>query len=268
MLAPDGSGKYEEASSISEIEEAKTLLRLIPMWVTSLGYAIVLSQTSTLFTEQGITMDRSISSSIDIPAASLQCLIGFSVILLVPIYDFVFVPIARSITGSHSGITKLQRIGMGMVFCISSMVIAALVERKRLETARVYGLVDSPKEKVPMSFWWLVPQYILCGVTNIFTLVGLQELFYDEVPCKLKSVALSLFLSIFGIGEFMSSFLVSIIDNLTRRADGYGWFSSNTNRAHLDYFYWLLAGLNALELLAFLYFSKSYNYNEDQGIII
>ncbi|CAI9786961.1 unnamed protein product [Fraxinus pennsylvanica] len=268
LLAPDGSGEYEEeASNVSEIEEAKTLLRLIPIWVTSLGYAVVSSQTSTLFTEQGITMDRSISSSIDIPAASLQCLTGFSVILLVPIYDCIFVPIARSITGSHLGITKLQRIGTGMFLCILSMVIAALVESKRLETARTYGLVDLLKEKVPMSFWWLVPQYILCGMTNIFAMVGLQELFYDEVPCKLKSVGLSLFLSILGIGEFLSSFLISIIDNLTRRADGDGWFSSNPNRAHLDYFYWLLAGLNALELLVFLYFSKSYNYNGNQGLI-
>ncbi|KAL2517116.1 Protein NRT1/PTR FAMILY 5.10 [Abeliophyllum distichum] len=268
LLAPDGSREYEEASNVSEIEEAKTLLRLIPMWATSLGYAIVLAQISTLFTEQGVTMDRSISSSIDIPAASLQCLIGFSVVLLVPIYDCVFVPIARSITGSHLGITKLQRIGTGMVLCILSMVIAALVERKRLETARVYGVADSPKAKVPMSFWWLVPQYILCGMTNIFAMIGLQELFYDEVPCKLKSIGLSFFFSIFGIGEFLSSFLISIIDKLTSRAGGDGWFSSNANRAHLDYFYWLLAGLNALGLLGFLYFSKSYNYIGDQGIVI
>ncbi|KAL2520202.1 Protein NRT1/PTR FAMILY 5.13 [Forsythia ovata] len=145
LLAPDGSREYKEASNASEIEEAKTLLRLLPMWATSLGYAIVLAQISTLFTEQGVTMDRSISSSIDIPAASLQCLISFSVVLLVPIYDCIFVPIARSITGSHLGITKRQRIGTGMVLCILSMVTAALGER--LETAQVYGVADSPKAK-------------------------------------------------------------------------------------------------------------------------
>ncbi|KAI3460689.1 hypothetical protein Pfo_017352 [Paulownia fortunei] len=265
LLAPDGSMEYEEVDSMREVEEAKALLNLIPLWATSLAFAIVLAQPSTLFTKQGITMDRSIGSSFDVPAASLQYIIGLTIILFIPIYDGVFIRLARIITGTPSGITQLQRIGTGMFLCTLSMVTAALVERKRLKTASLYGLADFPKAKVPMSFWWLIPQYILYGIADVFTLIGLQELFYDQVPCGLKAVGLSIFLSILGIGNFLSSFLICIIQRITGEG---GWFSDNTNRAHLDYFYWLLAGLNAVGFLAFLYCAKYFNCNSNRGNIV
>ncbi|KAG8389657.1 hypothetical protein BUALT_Bualt01G0001700 [Buddleja alternifolia] len=248
LLAPDGSATGdEEVCTTREIEEAKALLNLVPIWVTSLAFAICLAQPPTLFTEQGITMDRSIGSSFDVPAASLQYIIGVTIILFIPIYDRIFVPLARTLTGTHSGITKLQRIGIGMFLCTLSMITAALVERKRLNTASASGLLDVPKAKVPMSFWWLIPQYIVYGVADVFTLIGLQELFYDEMPCGLKSVGLSIYISICGVGNFLSSFLICIIQRITTSEDGEGgWFSDNMNRVHLDYFYWLLAGLNAL----------------------
>jgi hypothetical protein len=34
------------------------------------------------------------------------------------------------------------------------------------------------------------------------------------------------------------------------------------NRAHLDYFYWLLAGLCVMELVAFFFFSRAYVYKK------
>ncbi|KAK9270169.1 hypothetical protein L1049_025745 [Liquidambar formosana] len=260
LLGRAGSKKDGNVCSIREVEEAKAVLRLVPIWATCLVYAIVFAQSSTFFTKQGVTMDRSIVG-FEIPAASLQSFIGFSVVLFIPIYDRIFVPLARAITRKPSGITMLQRIGTGMFLSIISMIVAAIVERKRLETAREYGLVDMPEATIPMSVWWLVPQYALFGVADVFTMVGLQEFFYDQVPNELRSVGLSLYLSIFGVGSLLSSALVSIIEKATS-GDGHdSWFADNLNRAHLDYFYWLLAGLSAVELVAFLYFTKSYIYN-------
>uniref|UniRef100_A0A5B7BU08 Peptide/nitrate transporter n=1 Tax=Davidia involucrata TaxID=16924 RepID=A0A5B7BU08_DAVIN len=261
LLAPDGSKEDEGACSISEVEEAKAVLRLVPIWATCLGYAIIFAQSSTLFTEQGVTMDRSTGSSFTIPAASLQSFIGFSIVFFIPIYDRIFVPVARALTRQPSGITMLQRIGTGMFVSIITMVVAALVERKRLQTAEEYGLVDQPKETVPMSIWWLVPQYLLFGIADVFTIVGLQEFFYDQVPNELRSVGLSLYLSVIGVGSFLSSFLISVIQKVTSGDGQDGWFSNNLNKAHLDYFYLLLAGLSVVELVAYLYFAKSYIYN-------
>lgn len=155
----------------------------------------------------------------------------------------------------------LQRIGTGMVLSLLAVVVAALVEIKRLNTAKEYGLVDKPKVPIPMSLWWMVPQYALFGMADVFTIVGLQEFFYDQVPDALRSLGLSFYLSVLGVGSFISSFLISVIDKISSK-NGKSWFSNNLNQAHLDYFYWFLAGLTGIEIVLFLYFSKIYVYRK------
>ncbi|XP_038877113.1 protein NRT1/ PTR FAMILY 5.10 [Benincasa hispida] len=262
LIVPDSSKEDSHVCSISEVEEAKAVLRLVPIWLTCLAYAVVFSQSSTFFTKQGVTMDRSLILGFKVPAASLQSFISVAIVTSLPIYDRILIPIARNFTGKPSGITMLQRIGFGMLLSVISMVIAALVEIKRLKTAQEYGLVDLPKATVPLSIWWLVPQYVLFGVADAFTMVGLQEFFYDQVPSGLRSIGLSLYLSIFGIGNFLSSFLISVIEKLTSGDGKQSWLDSNLNKAHLDYFYWLLVGLSAIGLAAFLCSARTYIYNK------
>ncbi|KAJ4967005.1 hypothetical protein NE237_018854 [Protea cynaroides] len=263
----ENSKKGQLVCSVNEVEETKTLLRLVPIWFTCLVFAIVSSQSSTFFTKQGVTMDRSIGSGFKIPPASLQTFLSLSIVLFIPIYDRVLVPIIRHFTKKPSGITMLQRIGTGLVINLIAMVVAAEVERKRLQTAIDFRIVDIPDAMVPMSVWWLVPQYILVGIAEAFTMVGLQEFFYDQMPNALRSLGVALYLSIFGVGSFLSSFLISAIDKATG-GDGHdSWFPNNLNRAHLDYFYWFLAGLGALGFLFYLYFSKSYVYNRRSNVI-
>ncbi|KAL6616459.1 hypothetical protein ACP70R_038729 [Stipagrostis hirtigluma subsp. patula] len=244
------------------VEEAKGILRLFPIWVTSLIYAIVFAQVSTLFTKQASTLDRSLGKVLDVPAAALQSFGGVTIIALIPVYDRAIVPLARRLTRLPSGITMLQRIGAGIAVAVMTMAAAAMVEGKRLAVAREHGVADDPGATVPMSLWWIVPQYVLIGVADVLTIVGLQEFFYDQVPDSLRSLGLALYLSILGIGSFLSGLLVSVIDGMTRRGGGEGWFSDNLNRAHLDYFYWLLAALSAAELIAFLHYAGKYVYKK------
>ncbi|XP_027354843.1 protein NRT1/ PTR FAMILY 5.10-like isoform X2 [Abrus precatorius] len=262
LLAPEDSKEEESCGcSLSEVEEAKAVLRLVPIWATNLVYAIVFAQVPTFFTKQGSTMERTVFPGFDIPAASLQTLNTLAIVLFSPIYDRLFVPLARSITGKPSGITMLQRIGTGIFISIFTVVFAALAEMKRLKTAQESGVADEPNATVPMSIWWLIPQYFLFGVSEVFTMVGLQEFFYDQVPNELRSMGLALYLCIFGVGSFLSGLLISVIEELTGKDGHDSWFANNLNKAHLDYFYWLLAGLSVIGLALFVCFAKSYVYN-------
>ncbi|KAI3919799.1 hypothetical protein MKW92_046394 [Papaver armeniacum] len=251
--------------TVSQVEEAKTVVRLVPIWITCLIYAIINAQSSTFGVKQGKTMDRKIGAGFQIPSASIQIFESVSIVIFVAIYDRVFVPLARTITGKHNGITMLQRIGCGIFLHTTTMLVAGTVEKRRLQIALEFGLIDMPQVTVPMSIWWLAPQYILFGIADVFTIVGLQEFFCDQVPDELRIVGLCLFSSIIGTGHLLSGFLISIIHNLTSRSGHYNWFCDNLNRAHVDYFYWLLAGLSTFELVVFIYVSKSYIYKTVKG---
>lgn len=243
--------------------EGGLIAKLLPIWLTSLVFAAIYSQTSTLFTKQASTLDRHLGTEtgLVVPPAALQCLIDVTFIVMIPLYDRVIVPLARRLTGHASGITMLQRIGASMATSCVAMAVAALVEVRRLRVARDAGLVDRPDVALPMSLWWMIPQYVLMGLAAVLGMVGLEEFFYDQMPDALRSVGLALCLSIFGVGSYASSMLVSVIDWATR-VKGESWFSDNLNRAHLDYFYWLLAGLAALEVAVFLHFANRYVYTK------
>ncbi|XP_039132873.1 protein NRT1/ PTR FAMILY 5.10-like [Dioscorea cayenensis subsp. rotundata] len=244
-----------------EAKEAKGVIRLFSIWTACLIYAIVFAQSMTFFTKQASTLDRRIGSSFVIPSASLQSIGTVSIVAFIPIYDHILVPAIQKLTGLQSGITMLQRIGIGMAISATEMVVAALVEMKRIKTAREYGLIDSPDIPIPMNLLWLMPQYVLYGLSDVFTMVGLQEFFYDQMPDSLRSLGLALYLSIFGVGSFLSGFIVSLIDKVSA-AQGESWFPNNLNHAHLDYFFWLLAVLNALGLLIYIYFAQAYAYRK------
>ncbi|CAO2195410.1 unnamed protein product [Urochloa humidicola] len=233
--------------------------KLLPIWLGAMVYASVTSQVYTLFTKQGSTLDRRLVTGLVVPPAALQCLISLTFIVTLPAYDRGFVPLARRVTGHHAGVTTLQRIAAGMSMSGVAMAVAALVEGWRLRVAADAGLVDRPDAAVPMSLWWVVPQYVLMGLAMVLADVGLEEFFYDQVPDAARSVGLALCLSAMGAGSYASGMLVSAVDWVTR-ASGESWISDNLNRAHLDYFYGLLAGLVALDVAVFLYFSKRFVY--------
>ncbi|KAL6883739.1 hypothetical protein ACP4OV_011153 [Aristida adscensionis] len=238
---------------------------LLQIWATSLVFGAVFAQVSTLFTKQSSTLERRVAvpgvgTTLVVPPAALHCFVSATYIAMLPLYDRALVPLARRLTGRRAGLTTLQRAGAGMAASGVAMAVAALVEARRLRVARDAGLVDRPDVAVPMSLWWAAPQYVLMGVAGVLAEVGLGEFFYDQVPDALRSVGVALSISAMGAGSYASGMLVSAVDWATRRSTGQSWFSDNLNRAHLDYFYWLLAGLAALDVAVFLHFAGRYVY--------
>lgn len=245
--------------TVTQVEEVKLVIRIMPIWLAMLTYGIVIAQTSTLFTKQGSTMDRNMGSHFEIPAASLQSFTTIIILTLIPLYDKVFVPIVSRLTGHQRGITMLQRIGVGLFLSILCMIAAAITERKRVDVARDHGLLDLPKTTIPLSIFWLLPQYILSGVSDVFAIVGQQEFFYDQVPDTTRSFGMALYLCAMGVGSFISSLLITIIESITGEGSR-SWFTSNINRGHLDYFYWLLAVLSSMNLILYIMISHFYDY--------
>nr|POE86753.1 protein nrt1/ ptr family 5.4 [Quercus suber] len=134
-------------------------------------------------------------------------------------------------------------------------------EAKRINIAKEYNLLDHPKAIVPMKVWWLLPQYIIAGLADIFTFVGLQELFYAQMPEAMRSLGAALYLSVTGVGNFISSAIISMVQAISSR-NGEEWLGDNINRAHLDYFYWVLAGLSSLNFCVYVWIAKCFVYKK------
>lgn len=245
------------------LQNSKAVLRLLPIWTMLLMFAVIFQQPATFFTKQGKTMKRSIGSNFKIPPATLQSAITVSIILLMPFYDAMFIPLTRLITRNDKGISVMQRMGIGMVLSIIAMVIAAVVETKRLEISQKMEVLEPQSETVPLSIFWLLPQYILLGISDIFTVVGMQEFFYGEVPVRMRTMGIALYTSVFGVGSFLSALLISLIEIFTRMRGRQSWFCDDMRESRLDKYYWLLALLSAVSALIYVILCKCYKSRSD-----
>ncbi|CAN4118220.1 unnamed protein product [Withania somnifera] len=242
-------------ATVTKVEELKLIINMIPIWLTTLPFGICVAQAATFFIKQGVTMNRKIIHNFEIPPASIYSLTAVGMIVSVTIYDKILVPFLRRATGNERGISILQRIGIGMIFSISTMVVASLVERKRLNIVH-----ENPAEgSASMSVFWLSPQFLILGIGDGFALVGLQEYFYDQVPDSMRSLGIALYLSVIGAANFTSSLLITIVDHITEKS-GKSWFGKDLNSSRLDYFYWLLAIITAVNLCVYVFVASRYSY--------
>lgn len=248
-------------ATITKVEELKLILNMIPIWVATLPFGICVAQGTTFFIKQGVTLDRKIGNGFLLPPASVYGLAAIAMIICVTIYEKILVPTLRKTTGNERGINILQRIGIGMLFSVVAMVVAALVEKKRL------GVVGSEKSSLSMSVFWLAPQYIILGIGDGFTLVGLQEYFYDQVPDSMRSLGIAFYLSVIGASNFVSSWLISIVHRVTKKG-GHGWFGKDLNTSRLDKFYWLLAGITAVNMFVYVFLARRYSYKNVQRVAV
>lgn len=246
--------------TVTQVEEVKLLVRMLPIWVTNLMFSAVFAQMGTLFLNQGTTMNRALGPNFQIPAASMPLFVTLTICICLPLYDRFFVPFARSITGDERGLTMLQRIGVGQVISTLSIVVAAVVEMRRLRFAHSVDPVD--RNSLPMSIFWLLPQYMLTGICEVFLSVGQMEFFLDQAPDSMRSLGNALYLSTVAVGSFLSSLLVSIVTKITYNSNG-GWIGNDLSKSHMDYFYWLLAVLSFVNLIAFVLFAYCYTYKNN-----
>ncbi|KAL1334082.1 hypothetical protein AAHE18_11G150800 [Arachis hypogaea] len=137
QLNPNGSAADPwSLCSMQQVEEVKCLLRVLPIWVSSILYFVVIVQQHTVVVFQALISDRRIgSSNFMIPAASYYVFLMITVAIWLPLYDRKVMPLFQKLTRRDSGITLLQRMGTGIFFSIISMLVSAKVERHRRNLA-------------------------------------------------------------------------------------------------------------------------------------
>lgn len=255
-----GSVNAWRLCTVTQVEEFKSIIRLLPIWAIGIVFSAVYSQMGTLFVLQGNTMDLHIDNSFEIPSASLSLFDTISVIFWVPIYDRLIVPLARKFTGHKNGFTQLQRIAIGLVISIFAMLTAGTLELVRLREVKKHNYYEL--KHIPMSIFWQVPQYFIIGCAEVFTFIGQLKFFYEQAPDAMRSLCSALSLTTAALGNYLSTLLVNIVTDFSTRHGKPGWIPDNLNYGNLHYFFWLLALLSVLNLGVYLMVARCYTYKK------
>ncbi|XP_062116428.1 protein NRT1/ PTR FAMILY 4.6-like [Humulus lupulus] len=247
--------------TIKQVEDVKIVIKILPIFMSTIMLNCCLAQLSTFSVQQAATMNTKLGS-LKIPPASLPVFPVLFIMVLAPVYNHVVTPYFRKLTKSEMGITHLQRIGTGLILSILAMAVAALVEIKRKNVATQTGLVDSIHKPLPITFLWVALQYLFLGSADLFTLAGMMEFFFTEAPSGMRSLATALSWASLAMGYYLSSVLVSVVNGVTSTyRHGSPWLSgANLNHYHLERFYWFLCILSALNFLHYLFWASRYKY--------
>ncbi|KOM28189.1 hypothetical protein LR48_Vigan511s001200 [Vigna angularis] len=257
-LDNDGLNKKPwRLSSIQQVEELKCLLKIMPIFVTSIIVNIPLGQQAIFGVSQAMKMDRHLGHNFEIHPGSINVIMLLSIGILLPFYDRIVVPALEKVTKQEGGLTALQRIGFGHAFGFLSMVVSGLVEIKRRELAISSGASDGV---APISVLWLAPQFILLACCHVFATVGHTEFFNNESPEGLRSIANSLLCLNVSAASNLSSFIVNIVHSFTGKQGQPDWLDGDINKGRLENFYFVVAAFGLLNMLCFIACSRSYHY--------
>ncbi|KAK9271164.1 hypothetical protein L1049_026753 [Liquidambar formosana] len=253
----DGTQRSESPwrlCTVTQVEQVKIIISVVPIFACTIIFNTILAQLQTFSVQQGTSMNTQLTKGFQIPPASLQSIPYIMLIMVVPLYETAFVPLARKFTGRDAGISPLQRVGTGLLVATFSMVSAAMVESKRRNSALQLNET--------LSIFWIAPQFLIFGLSEMFTAVGLIEFFYKQSSEGMQSFLTAMTYCSYSFGFYLSSLLVSLVNKITSTASGGGWLSDNDlNKDRLDLFYWLLAALSLINFFNYLFWSTWYSYN-------
>eukprot|EP00250_Pteridium_aquilinum_P009068 c18421_g1_i1 orf=445-2247(+) len=244
--------------TVQKVEELKALLNLGPILVMDMLITTVLAdQSGGFYVFQARTMDRRMfGSSFKIPAASIVVFTSLTHVIWMPLYDRLMVPQLRKKTGDPRGITLLQRLGIGIALSALGLLVSGIVETKRRTLARQI----EPMAIVPLSVFWLAPELCIKGLSDAFRAIAQLEFLHNQLPTHMHALGGAVYWCSKGVGHYLGIALLQLVHRYSKKAHHQDWLADNLSQGHLDYFYYLLAGIQCLFFLMFLVVSRYYTY--------
>ncbi|XP_031486244.1 protein NRT1/ PTR FAMILY 2.6-like [Nymphaea colorata] len=233
-----------------QVEDLKTLIKILPIWSSSIFLSIPIGVQASMAILEALTMDRHLGSHFSIPASSFLVFTFLAAAIFIAVLDRVIYPILHKLLGWSP--TLFQRIGAGHLISIMGMVAAALVEARRLSIAHSHGTMDQSNATVPMSALWLVAPLALVGAGEACHLPAQMSFYFEEFPAPLKGSSAAMMAVIIAIGFYLSAAVVKIVKAST------SWLPNDINHGRMDKVFWMLGVVGAFNFCYFVLCAKLY----------
>jgi len=250
--------------SVTEVEETKAFLRLMPIFACVIIWQMCYDPIFTLLPYPGDVMDRKMGS-FTIPASSISFANTFGVLFMVTFYDMVIVPLTNKM---NRPISMTTRIGIGFIVAILALASAALIEMGRYKIVEQASLKEKweadtnpdksptdPQYTEPMSIWYQAIPYFLLGAAEAFTNVGVMELFYTQVSVGMRALGTSFYLLTVAIGTYLATALNIIIGAISPNDP---WVANNPIYGHYDWYFWVNVVILFLAFIAYIFVARAF----------
>ncbi|KAL0390483.1 UNVERIFIED_CONTAM: protein NRT1/ PTR FAMILY 2.7 [Sesamum calycinum] len=223
-ILPNGStSKPWKLCTVQQVEDLKTLIRILPLWSSSILLATPIGIQGSLTVLQALTTNRHLGHRLQIPAGSMIVFPLISVAASLTLFDHFLWPMWRKVAGKSP--TPLQQIGVGHVFNIVSMAVSAIVESKG-------GMPPHPT-----TGRWQV------------------ALYYQEFPTCLKSMATAMVAMLVGMAFYLSSAVVGFVRRVTK------WLPDDIDDGgRVDNVYWVVVVIGVFNFGYYVVCSWLYKY--------
>ncbi|XP_073148139.1 protein NRT1/ PTR FAMILY 2.7-like [Henckelia pumila] len=246
-----------EICTVQQVEDLKTLIQILPLWSSAILVATPIGIQMSLSVLQALTMDRHMGQSVRIPAATMLVFTIIFTALCLGLFDHIIWPVLKKVTRIDRDLTPLQRIGVGHVFNVASMVVSAVVESKRRGIGRFQDPENGTNVIGRMSVFWLVPQLALVGIAEAFHYPGQVSLYYQEFPTCLKGMATAMISLLIGMAFYLSGAVIEIVRSVT------DWLPEDINNGRLENVYWVLVVLGVFNFGYYVLCSWMYKYKNN-----
>ncbi|KAH6777728.1 hypothetical protein C2S53_013421 [Perilla frutescens var. hirtella] len=246
--------------TVTEVEETKAIIRMLPVWTTFILCGVVSAIGFTYFIEQLDHLNHKVGR-LKLPSVALLLFFDQAQNQSTKLYSMLANRLARS---GKRNLAPPIGITVSMILAILCCITAAKVENRRLAVVQKHGLVEKPDETVPMSMFWLLPQFALLGAfRGIFDYSSIC-FFVDQSPPTTQRYFRILINAVFGVGILSSVASVYVVGKVSERGGKMNWFQHDLNGSRLDKYYWSLSWLMGVNLLVFIVVAILYRYKESE----
>ena len=242
-----GKEKYGGPFSEEEVEDVKTVFRLIPLLIVILAFFFACREPSYLRMVYYDLEDLVHNSNDVISTCIVKRALPLHLIILIFIFIHLFIiyPFCYRFLPS-----MLKRIGLGVCFSIIGSVTYMCIAVMTQQWNDFNGCLLNFANTTALStthYVWLIPSELLCGIGYFLVVLTSLEFTVAQSPCHMRGLMVGVWYSIYGTGELISYNIHNVFQYIKEPKLGCGFY------------YYLTKGLVAtLLLIMFLLLGKRY----------